>query len=99
MTIRIDEQLEQLLRRQAAAEGYASVQGYLRDRLAAAGVCQENELGVIEFDEAVDDNLMEKAGQVEDGLTRGERIVEQLTGKATRKITFDQIAAYTRGDE
>lgn len=84
MTITLDKHLEQFVRRQASEAGYSDVLEYVRDRLSDPQdtSCQST---------TDEQTAVERRAEIEAWL-------DQLTGSATRKITWEEIAAETRGD-
>lgn len=71
-------------------EGQITIPEEIRERL---GLLPDTE---VEF-EVVDDWVQVR--KAESAKTRGQRLVEQLVGRATTGLTTDEIMALTRGDE
>lgn len=84
MTITLDKQLEESVRRQAAEAGYLDVSEYVRDRLSDPRRTTSHST----TDEQA---VAERRAEVNAWLDR-------FTGSATRKVSWEEIAAETRSE-
>ncbi|MEM9753485.1 MAG: hypothetical protein AAF916_08880 [Planctomycetota bacterium] len=84
MTITLDTQLEQIVRRQAAKAGYLDVAAYVRDRLSDPRSTKDREV-------ANEQAAAKRRAEVDAWLDR-------FTGSATRKVSWEKIAAETRSE-